>query len=468
MKRRTKIRAARQCGVGTAPRDRSERGDTLVEVLMTLIVLSIAVLGLMVAFATSLSASVDHRALAANDVVLRSAAEAALSQIQQQSTSQSATPYQSCATPSAYVSANNFGAPSPYTAAVTAVTYWNASTATFVSSPCTPESPELVTLTVTNTTSGAHEFTDFVVDARGQDTAAAFSVTSASPASMTANSTKTISLTGTGFLGGATVSFSGTGVSTSATTVSSSTALIVDVTVSGSALAGTRTITVTNPGGASVTSGPIFTVMGTLSVTSVSPSSLNTGVANQMVTLTGTGFVSGATVSFSGNGVTNGITAVTSSTSLSFLVSIANSAATGTRTITVTNPGGATATSGPIFTVNATPSTVLDVNLMIGSYDGTKKQAWDAIVTIDVVDSNDNAIAGVTVTGSWDNSQGTATTTCVTNATGSCKVEDGVSLNLGASNSSVTFTVSNLSDSGYTYNAGGNFASPASAKVSQP
>jgi type II secretory pathway pseudopilin PulG len=468
MTQRTTIRAAHRRGVKTAPRDRSDRGDTLIEILMTLVVLSITCLGLIVAFGTSLSASVEHRGLAANDVVLRSAAESAISQIQQQSTKQSATPYQSCATPLAYISTNNFGAPSPYTALVTAVTYWSAATAAFVSSPCVPNTPELVTLTVTNTTTGTHVFTNFVVDARGQNSAAAFSVVAASPASVAAGSTQTVSLTGTGFLNGATVSFSGSGVSASATTVSSATALIVNVTASSGALAGAYTITVTNPGGASVTSGPIFTVTGNLSVTSVSPSSLNTGASNQSLSLTGTGFVSGATVSFSGNGVTAGAATVSSPTAMTFNVSISNSAASGTRTITVTNPGGASATSGPIFTVNTAPSTVLDVNLMIGSFDGTKKNAWDAMVTIDVVDSNDNAIGGVTVTGTWDTNQNTFTSTCTTNATGSCVVEDGVSLNLGANNSSVTFTVSSLAKTGYTYNSSGNFANPASAKVSQP
>jgi hypothetical protein len=470
MRLRTTIRAAHRRDVNGAHCDRSDRGDTLIEILMTLVVLSITVLGLIIAFSTSLSASVVHRHLAANDVVLRSAAEEAISQIQQQpSTSPTATPYQSCAT--TYPSTDNFGAPSTYRAAVSSVEYWSAAGADFVPSPCTANAPELVNLTVTNIASGTSVYTNFVVDARGQNSASAFSVTAISPATLVAGTEQVVSITGTGFVNGDhdTVSFSGSGVTAGPLSFpnTGTNSVIVQATVSSSA-SGTYSVTVTDPtSGTSATSGPILTVTSPLSVTSVSPSAQPQGASSQPLTLTGTGFGSGATVSFSGSGVTAGPTSGSGNT-LNFNVSITNNAAPGARSITVTNSGGVSATSGLIFTVNGTASTVLDVNLMIGSVDGTSKRAWDAMVTIDVVDSNDNAIAGVTVTGTWDNNQSTATSTCTTNVTGSCKVEDGVPLNLGANNSSVTFTVSGLSATGYTYNSGGNFANPAAAKVSQP
>ena len=349
---------------------------------MTLIVLSIAVLALIIAFSTSLSASVDHRSLAANDVVLRSATESAISLIQQK-----ANPaYVSCGTPSSpnYASLN-FGTPSGYTAAITAVTYWNYQTSQFDPSVtqdnCTPNAPELITLTVTNQSNGTKVWTNFTVDSRGKSPASAFSITGVSPSTVPAGiGNVTLSITGTGFLTGSTVTFSGSGVNVISTTWVSSTSLSVNVSISGSAPAGTRTITDTNQGS-----------------------------------------------------------------------------------------GGTSVTSGPIFTVTVTGvSTKLLVSNMVGSVDGSSDQSWDALVTVYVEDTNGNTVPGVKVSGFWDTTSGTNTSTCVTGSSGSCLVEDGVPLLLNASNFSQTFIVTNLSLTGYTYDAAGNFASPALATATQP
>ncbi len=98
----------------------SEAGDTLIEVLMTLVVASLCVVAFLVAFTTSISASAEHRKLVSLDTVLRSVSEQALSQIQQQPNPL----FASCATPATY-SGIGFNLPAGYTSTITSVEYWN-------------------------------------------------------------------------------------------------------------------------------------------------------------------------------------------------------------------------------------------------------------------------------------------------------------------------------------------------------
>lgn len=136
----------------------SDAGDTLVEVLMTLIVLSLCVVAFMLAFSTSITASAEHRNLATMGTALRSVSEAALSQIQQQP-SPLFTP---CATPSSY-STVNFGAPTGYSAAITSVQYWNG-TSFGTSCPSGSTSPQQITISVTGPLSTASSITMVVDD----------------------------------------------------------------------------------------------------------------------------------------------------------------------------------------------------------------------------------------------------------------------------------------------------------------
>ena len=121
---------------------RLEAGDTLIEVLMTLVVASMCVAAFLVAFTTSISASAEHRTMVSMDTVVRSVSEQALSQIQQQPHPL----FASCATPSTY-GAVNFSAPSGYTASVTSVQYWNG---TSFGTSCTSGSvaPQLIAVSV--------------------------------------------------------------------------------------------------------------------------------------------------------------------------------------------------------------------------------------------------------------------------------------------------------------------------------
>jgi len=73
------------------------------------------------------------------------------------------------------------------------------------------------------------------------------------------------------------------------------------------------------------------------------------------VTITGTGFVAGATVSLSGAGITVSNVSVGSATQLTATLTIATAAALGARDVTVTNSGGASATLTGGFTVTSAP-----------------------------------------------------------------------------------------------------------------
>ena len=172
---------------------------------------------------------------------------------------------------------------------------------------------------------------------------AAPTVTSISPASLAQGATsQTVTITGTN-LSGATLTVSGSGV-TFGTATASATQITVPVSVAATAAVGSRTVTITTSGGsatailtvtAAATAGP--------TVTGISPASLAQGATSQTVTITGTN-LSGATLTVSGSGVTLG-TATSSATQITVPVSVAATAAVGSRTVTVTTTGGsATAT----------------------------------------------------------------------------------------------------------------------------
>jgi type II secretory pathway pseudopilin PulG len=154
-----------------ADRRRSEAGDTLVEVLLAIVVLGLTSVALLTAFGTMISSSAEYRGLATMDTVLRSASEQAISQVGQQSAL-----FASCgsAGPSGPGQVN-FSLPAGYTAVVSSVQYWNASAtppafnppSTWSGtsfSPCIPNAPALLTITVTAASSGASSSIRSVVD----------------------------------------------------------------------------------------------------------------------------------------------------------------------------------------------------------------------------------------------------------------------------------------------------------------
>ena len=110
---------------------RSEDGDTLIEVLLAIVILGLASVAIITAFATSISSSAEHRSLATFDTVLRSASQEAIAQLQEQTKSE----FETC--PGTY--SVNFSLPTGYSAVISSVQYWNGTHVRFdVQGRCTP------------------------------------------------------------------------------------------------------------------------------------------------------------------------------------------------------------------------------------------------------------------------------------------------------------------------------------------
>jgi hypothetical protein len=193
-----------------------------------------------------------------------------------------------------------------------------------------------------------------------------------------------VTLTGTDFLAGATIGLSSTGITVSGTTVVSATQITATFTILGSATVGVQNVTVTTTAG---TSGvQTFTVNLLLPPTLISISS-NSGAQGQSVpvTLTGSNFVTGATIGLSGTSITITDVVVRSLTQIEATFIIAGDGVATAQNITVTTMAG---TSGAqVFTVNQAPPTL---NL-ISPNGGIEGQSVSVTLT------GTNFIAGATI-----------------------------------------------------------------------
>jgi hypothetical protein len=112
----------------------------------------------------------------------------------------------------------------------------------------------------------------------------------------------------------------------------------------------------------------------------------------------------------------------------------------------------ASPTSTPIPTLTPTPSAK---TLHVSDLDGgasRSSRSWKARVTILVQDAGNMPVANVTVRGNWSNGY-SGSAHCTTGSSGTCTLTSG---NISLSKGSVTFTVSNLARSGFTYNPAAN------------
>jgi large repetitive protein len=130
--------------------DRFEAGDTLAEVLLAMVIISITAVAILSSFATALGASAEETSLAQTNAYLKSYAEVVTAEIQENSPPL----FTSCAVPSTYTKQLT-GLPtnSIYTISMTSIQYWNPNaspSATFGAS-CVAGStePQLITLTAT-------------------------------------------------------------------------------------------------------------------------------------------------------------------------------------------------------------------------------------------------------------------------------------------------------------------------------
>jgi hypothetical protein len=187
---------------------------------------------------------------------------------------------------------------------------------------------------------------------------------SITPASGARGQTLDVTVTGTNFLAGVTTCSYGDGITVNSVSSATPTQVTANVTIDMATTPGPRDITASNaaPGGGSATLAGAFTVTNPLpTVASVSPNGAGRGSQINVV-VSGTNFLNGvSSVSF-GSDITVNSIAVTSETEIALNITVGTSAATGARSVTVTNaaPGGGTATLTSGFTVDTSPATGIE------------------------------------------------------------------------------------------------------------
>jgi hypothetical protein len=185
-------------------------------------------------------------------------------------------------------------------------------------------------------------------------------ITTLSPTSANVGAAaQTLTINGTNFLSTSTVTYNA--VAHTPTFVNT-TQLTIPLTAADQATAGNFNVVVTNPtpgGGAS--SPAVFTVNNLVpTITSLSPNSANVGAASQVVTITGTNFVSTSTATY--NGVTHAVT-FTNSTTIKITLTATDQAVAGTYNVIVTNPTpGGGASNASTFTVNNLAPTITSLS----------------------------------------------------------------------------------------------------------
>ena len=105
----------------------------------------------------------------------------------------------------------------------------------------------------------------------------------------------------------------------------------------------------------------------------------------------------------------------------------------------------------------------LHIKVLTGVDSGKSGGNWTATVTITVVDSSGNGVAGVTISGSWGVSSGGSISSCTTDSTGGCKTSGSGkgpinSGNISTSNASDTYTVTSISLANYAWYQPGDVA----------
>jgi len=237
--------------------------------------------------------------------------------------------------------------------------------------------------------------------------------TSASPTTGHRGTTIDVTITGTNFVSGAVASFSGTGITVNgATTFIDASHVKANITIDPAAGLSARDITVTNPDSQAATCSTCFTViLPAPTATSATPSTGERGTTID-VTVGGTNFVSGASVSFSGGNITVNTTTFTDSTHIKVNITIGSGAALTSRDVTVTNPDTQAATCPTCFTVTVvTTVTFTSPSTLTGPIVATFSQDVGGVTT-------SNFVFGVT--GSGTTLAGTLVCQDVSSAVTSC------------------------------------------------
>jgi uncharacterized repeat protein (TIGR01451 family) len=172
-------------------------------------------------------------------------------------------------------------------------------------------------------------------------------VTSVSPSTVnTLSAGSTLTITGSGFIAASTLTWNG---ATHAATYVSSTQLQLTLAASDVAAVGSEQIAVVNPapGGGSSTAVSLAVNYPSPQISGISPSSVTTLCAGSTVTITGSGFISASTVTWSGTTHTD---TYVSGTELQITLLASDVAAVGSAQIAVVNPtpGGGTSTASTL------------------------------------------------------------------------------------------------------------------------
>jgi len=161
-------------------------------------------------------------------------------------------------------------------------------------------------------------------------------ITDVTPSVLGGGAQTTVRVTGSDFTDGAWLSFAGSGVAVVSQNRVDAGTIVATVSVAGAATPGARSVQVVNGDGGRGSTSTAFAVNAAPTVTGISPASLARG-ATAPVTITGTNFVPGVTVSLS-TGVTVGDVQVVDANTITATVTVAATTGAGNRTVLVTNP----------------------------------------------------------------------------------------------------------------------------------
>ncbi|MFC1484982.1 IPT/TIG domain-containing protein [bacterium] len=192
-------------------------------------------------------------------------------------------------------------------------------------------------------------------------------ITSVVPGSIQRGTTTEIRIVGENFIedGGAEggtidvdVNVAGITVWDSSTTFISSQQLNAYITIDDTVKVGPRDVTVTNPFGSKGTGWGVLRIVAPITVSSIEPGSVAQGDTDRTLLVNGTGFEEGATVAFTGSGITVNKTDYVADFQLSLNVTIKDDAFLGSRGIKITNPDSSPVTVNNALTI--TPKVVVE------------------------------------------------------------------------------------------------------------